>query len=174
MKLNEVLKQPVKYDLVRTSPNYVYVFHTPNMSIDVNINPCKWPASDVVAEFLIGKLREKQATNNITIDDLKKEYGGVYEITFQPAGSSYFGMTNIHKDMFKIIGTVVQIVKDFVETHHTAELTFVANKKEESRVRLYDRLVHDIPQSVNFTLVEKLDGGDRYHYMLANNDLLEL
>lgn len=172
MHLQEILKRSkTSYDLVRTTPDYLYTFHTPSMSTDVHIIPCKWPSSDHVADILIRKLRERESINNITIDDLKKEYGGVYEITFQPAGSDYFGMTNINQDMVKILSTVVQIVRDFVSSHKTAELIFVANKKEKSRVKLYNRIVQTIPQTENFTLVEKLDSGDRIHYMLANNDL---
>ena len=173
MRLDEILKKPSKYDLVRTSPDFLFTFHTPSMAIDVTIKPCKWPSSDHVADFLIQKLKEKQSIANITIDDLKKEYGGVYEVTFQPAGSDYFGMTNTHKDMYKILSTVIQIITDFVSTHKTSEITFIANKKDKGRVKLYNRLVDAIPQTVNFSSVEKLDGGDRIHYMLANNNLLK-
>lgn len=173
MLLSEILKKSnVPYDLVRTSPDFLYTFHTPSMSIDVHIIPKKWPSSEQVANALLRKIKNNQDLEDANMADLKQKYGGMYEVTFQPAGSDYFGMTNTHEDMIKIMSAVIQIVKDFVSTHKTAELMFVANKKEKGRVKLYNRIVQTMPQSNNFTLVDKVDTGDRIHYMLANTDLV--
>lgn len=173
MLISEILKKSeLPYDLVRTSPDFLYTFHTPSMSIDVHIIPKKWPSSEYVANALLRKIKNNQDLEDANIADLKKKYGGMYEITFQPAGSDYYGMTNTHQDMVKILSAVIQIVKDFVTSHKTAELMFVANKKDKGRVKLYNRIAQTIPQSENFTFVDKVDMGDRVHYMLANNDLV--
>lgn len=173
MLLSEILKKSeVPYDLVRTSPDYVYTFHTPSMSIDVHIIPKVWVSSDILNDILAQKIKADPKLEKSGVEGCKREFGSMYEVTFQPAGSNYFGMTHTNQDNVKILSTVIQILKDFTDAHKTAEIMFVANKTERSRVKLYSRIVKDLPSESNFTLIEKLDADDRIYFMLANKALL--
>lgn len=173
MILNEILrKSDTSYDLVRTSPDYVYTFHTPSMVTDVHIIPKVWVSSDKLNDLLAQKIEENPKLSEAGIEACKRVFGGMYEVTFQPAGSNYFGMTHTNRDNIKILSTVIQIIKDFTNSHKTAEIMFVANKSERSRVKLYDRIVNDLQPESNFTLIEKIDSDDRVYFMLANKALL--
>ena len=168
MTLLEIFKSDQEYKLLRTRPGFLYSFTTPDTSIDVEITPYQWPQSEEVASFYVDRVRNHKEPH----ESLVRKHGGCYSVRFSPAGSKYHGATHLNKGTFGVINGVIKIIEDFVAEHHAIEIAFTANKKEPSRVKLYNKLVQTIPSRMYFALVSQKDTGGEISYVLARNDIL--
>jgi hypothetical protein len=71
----------------------------------------------------------------------------------------------------KVFGTVVNIVKDFLEQIKPSALYFTGEKSEPSRIKLYDRLISQVDKALpNYYADRTLDLGSGKAYMLRRKD----
>jgi len=55
-------------------------------------------------------------------------------------------------DAYLILSTVVAIIKEFINKHHPAAIYFTADKKERSRIKLYNTLVSKLASQLPYKL----------------------
>ena len=89
------------------------------------------------------------------------------EENFRPDKITLTGTGNSRK----VFGTVVNIVKDFLEQIEPSALYFTGEGSEPSRIKLYDRLISQVDKALpNYYADRTLDLGSGKAYMLRRKD----
>lgn len=110
--------------------------------------------------------------------------GTEYKVAFGKAGKavevSFYarGQDNAHKigltgtgDSRKIFGTVIQIVKDYISTHHPMTVLFTATNSEPSRVRLYKALASKADQELpDYAFQGAFNNGNFTQFNIVHKD----
>ena len=74
-------------------------------------------------------------------------------------------------DSRKVFGTVVKIVKEYLDTHKPNALYFTAENAEPSRVKLYNRLIAQVDKELpNYKALGNIDLGSGTAYMLRRKE----
>jgi hypothetical protein len=74
-------------------------------------------------------------------------------------------------DSRKVFGTVVKIVKEYLETHKPNSLYFTAENSEPSRVKLYNRLIAQVDKELpDYKALGNVDLGSGTAYMLRRKE----
>ncbi len=108
--------------------------------------------------------------------------GQEYKVEISPSGGVVFyarGQGDEHKlgitgkgDSRKIFGTVINIVKDYVNKNNPKKIYFLADNSEPSRVKLYkafsDRVGQVLP---NYTPLKPINTGYATEFMLQRKDI---
>lgn len=89
------------------------------------------------------------------------------ENNFRPDKTTLTGTGNSRK----VFGTVVKIVKDYLEQHKPDALYFIGAGSEPSRIKLYDRLIAQVDKELPDYYAEKtIDLGSGKAYMLRRKE----
>ena len=85
--------------------------------------------------------------------DFEKWSGGIVNLSFSVDGS--VGITG-QGDAFKIMATVLDVIKDFIKNHEPKRIKFTADKEEgeseewESREKLYSKMIERFAKKVGY------------------------
>ena len=162
MKLIEVLSASdlakYKYEVVKKSDNIeIYQFTLQDgQRFHVKFKTLTSPESSEIYYKLLKYVQQPERLHIPAIaNQIKKELGGIYYVTFQDADKEEddFEMTDKNKDMFFILGHVTKIITDFVNSHKILELSFASESSELSRIKVYNRLSVIIPKNSNIKLL---------------------
>jgi hypothetical protein len=89
------------------------------------------------------------------------------EEKFRPDKTTLTGTGNSRK----VFGTVVKIVKEFLEEQDPKALYFTGEGSEPSRIRLYDRLISQVDKELpNYRAEKTIDLGSGKAYMLRRRE----
>lgn len=85
--------------------------------------------------------------------DFEKWLGGIVNLSFSVDGS--VGITG-QGDAFKIMATVLDVIKDFIKNHEPKGIKFTADKEEgeseewQSREKLYSKMIERFATTVGY------------------------
>lgn len=118
---------------------------------------------------------EDKLLYSVTIDNLPGNRSRIaFSATKQDQPFPKFGVTG-SGDAFKVLATVVEIIKKYVDEHHPATIFFSA--KEPSRVKLYDSILKKLDRALpDYELTSKGPGyeaGTTYYYLKLKNQTLD-
>lgn len=73
-------------------------------------------------------------------------------------------------DAWKIFATVLAATRDFIERQEPTTIEFFSGKNDESRTRLYDRMVRRFASEMGYTLYGKEPDHENFKYILTNRN----
>jgi hypothetical protein len=75
-------------------------------------------------------------------------------------------------DSRKVFGTVVKIVKDYIDTYKPKTLYFTAENSEPSRIKLYNTLISQVSKELpDYKALDNIDLGTGTAYMLKRKEV---